>query len=210
MFFLDENVTTENYDKFMGLIEIDNRSENLKKMYEEFGNELSLAPASAVQWYHNAFPGGYLDHILRVHDMSIQVAKLYKDSGGTLEFTPQELRFATLHHDLGKLGSPGQPYYLDQDSDWHRKNQGKNYKYNGNDQYMNVTDRALFTLQHYDVKVTQNEWLGIQLSDGMYEDANGAYLMNGMHPYPFKTNLPHIVHTADYLATQIEKANSKF
>ena len=210
MFFLNEDVTTENYDKFMKLIETDERSENLKKMYDDLGTELALAPASAVQWYHNAFPGGYLDHILRVHDLSIQVAKLYKDNGGTLEFTPQELRFATLHHDLGKLGEPGEPYYLEQDSDWHRKNQGKNYKYNGNDQYMRVTDRALFMLQKYGVTVTRNEWLGIQLSDGMYDDANGAYLMNTMHPYPFKTNLPHIVHTADYLATQIEKANSKF
>jgi hypothetical protein len=208
--FVDENKIQENYNKFMDLIGQDERSEQLKNMYEDLKDELMTAPASAVIHYHNAFPGGYLDHVLRVHDTAIQVAKLYREMGGTLEFTVQELRFAALHHDLGKLGEPGQPYYIDQDSDWHRKNMGKMYKYNGNDQYMKVTDRALYMLQRYDVKVTRNEWIAIQLSDGIYDEANKSYLMNNLHPYPFTTNLPHIIHTADYLSCQLEKANSRF
>ena len=210
MIFLDENKIKEDYDRFMSLIEEDPRSENLKRMYEDLDQELAEAPAAAVQHHHNAFPGGYLDHVLRVYDISVEMTKTFHAFEGELNFTSQELQFATLHHDLGKLGEPGEPYYVEQDSDWHRKTLGQNYKYNNTIQYMSVTDRAHYMLQQYDIKITKNEWLGIHLSDGMYEDSNKSYLMNNMYPYPMKTNIPYIVHVSDYLAMVIEKDKGKF
>lgn len=210
MIFLDENKIKEDYDRFMSLIEEDPRSENLKRMYGDLDQELAEAPAAAVQHHHNAFPGGYLDHVLRVYDISVEMTKTFHAFEGELNFTSQELQFATLHHDLGKLGEPGEPYYVEQDSDWHRKTLGQNYKYNNTIQYMSVTDRAHYMLQQYDIKITKNEWLGIHLSDGMYEDSNKSYLMNRMYPYPMKTNIPYIVHVSDYLAMVIEKDKGKF
>ena len=210
MIFLDENKIKEDYDRFMSLIEEDPRSENLKRMYEDLDQELAGAPAAAVQHHHNAFPGGYLDHVLRVYDISVEMTKTFHAFEGELNFTSQELQFATLHHDLGKLGEPGEPYYVEQDSDWHRKTLGQNYKYNNTIQYMSVTDRAHYMLQQYDIKITKNEWLGIHLSDGMYDESNKSYLMNRMYPYPMKTNIPYIVHVSDYLAMVIEKDKGKF
>ena len=210
MIFLDENKIKEDYDRFMSLIEEDPRSENLKRMYEDLDQELAEAPAAAVQHHHNAFPGGYLDHVLRVYDISVEMTKTFHAFEGELNFTSQELQFATLHHDLGKLGELGEPYYVEQDSDWHRKTLGQNYKYNNTIQYMSVTDRAHYMLQQYDIKITKNEWLGIHLSDGMYEDSNKSYLKNNMYPYPMKTNIPYIVHVSDYLAMVIEKDKGKF
>ena len=210
MIFLDENKIKEDYDRFMSLIEEDPRSENLKRMYGDLDQELAEAPAAAVQHHHNAFPGGYLDHVLRVYDISVDLTKTFHNFEGNLDFTSQELRFATLHHDLGKLGDPGEPYYIEQDSEWHRKTLGQNYKYNNTIQYMSVTDRAHYMLQQYDIKITKNEWLGIHLSDGMYEESNKSYLMNRMYPYPMKTNIPYIVHVSDYLAMVIEKDKGKF
>ena len=210
MIFLDENKIKEDYDRFMSLIEEDPRSENLKRMYEDLDQELAEAPAAAVQHHHNAFPGGYLDHVLRVYDISVEMTKTFHAFEGELNFTSQELQFATLHHDLGKLGEPGEPYYVEQDSDWHRKTLGQNYKYNNTIQYMSVTDRAHYMLQQYDIKITKNEWLGIHLSDGMYDESNKSYLMNRMYPYPMKTNIPYIVHVSDYLAMVIEKDKGKF
>ncbi len=205
---VNESVIVENYERFMEIIGQDDRSEQLEAMYSDFGNELAEAPASGYRHYHNAFLGGYLDHVLRVHDMSIQQAKLLKEFGGELNFTAQELKFAALHHDLGKLGEPGSPYYIVEDSDWHRTKLGRLYKHNEM-QYMSVTDRALFLLQHYGVTVTRNEWLAISLSDGMYDKANAAYLKNNMYPYPMRTNLPYVIHVADYLATAVERDKSR-
>jgi uncharacterized protein YbgA (DUF1722 family) len=61
-----ENKSKEHYLKFMGYIDeyLPERAESLKAMYEAFGKRLLLAPASAVEHYHNAFPGGYIDHVL--------------------------------------------------------------------------------------------------------------------------------------------------
>ena len=210
MIFLDENKIKEDYDRFMSLIEEDPRSENLKRMYEDLDQELAEAPAAAVQHHHNAFPGGYLDHVLRVYDISEEMTKTFHAFEGELNFTSQELQFATLHHDLGKLGEPSEPYYVEQDSDWHRKTLGQNYKYNNTIQYMSVTDRAHYMLQQYDIKITKNEWLGIHLSDGMYDESNKSYLKNNMYPYPMKTNIPYIVHVSDYLAMVVEKDKGKF
>ena len=207
---IDEQKIEENYNKFMEYVKADERSELLIKMYEDYGNELITAPASGKAHYHNAFPGGYVDHVVRVVEATLQVASLYKKMGGTINFTKQEAVFAALHHDLGKLGNPGTtPYYLDQDSDWHRK-RGDLYKHNPNLSYMKVPDRALMTLQRYGIKLTDNEWIGIKLSDGLYDESNEAYLKSSFIQYPLDTNLPRIIHVADYMSSQVENDMVRF
>lgn len=205
MFTLEnvESATNESYNKFMEYIEADSRAEPLKKMYEVFKDELISAPASGRTYFHNCFPGGYLDHILRVTELALKMAGIYKAAGANVAFTKQELVFSALHHDLGKLGDETGPYYLDQDSDWHRK-RGELYKHNDNIQYFKAPERGLVLLQRYGVTVTDNEWLAIKLSDGLYCEGNASYLKNnGM-----KTDLPYIIHWADNMATRVEKSKN--
>jgi len=203
-----EEQITENYKQFMSLIEQDSRSEALKEMYEVLHDELITAPASSRAHYHNCFPGGYLDHVLRVAQTALKVAAMYKENGGDIDFTKEELIFAALHHDLGKLGTEDGPYYLDQDSDWHRK-RGELYKINENIQYMKAPERGLMMLNKYGVRVTEKEWIAIKLSDGMYEEGNKAYYANYI-PNPMKTNLPYIIHWADHMSRNIESDKNKF
>lgn len=206
---IDEQKIEENYNKFMEYVKADSRAEQLIVMYEEYGNELLTAPASGKVHYHNTFPGGYIDHVLRVVDTTLQISSLYKKMGGSINFTKEEAIFSALHHDLGKLGTPGSaPYYLDQDSDWHRK-RGELYKHNPNLSYMQVPDRALMTLQKYGIKLTDTEWLSIKLSDGLYDESTKPYLKTFM-PYPLETSLPRIIHVADYLSSQVENDFTRF
>lgn len=198
-----------NYAKLMEYLQADPRWDKLKPMYDALQDELMIAPASGKVYYHNAFPGGYCDHVLRVVDTALHLANVYKKIGGDVDFTRQELVFAALHHDLGKLGNPDEgPHYVDQDSDWHRK-RGSMYKHNENIQYMKVPDRALFLLQKYGVEITQKEWLGIKLSDGLYDEGTKEYFINFV-PYGMKTNLPRIIHWADHMSSQCENDNSRF
>lgn len=203
-----EEQITENYKQFMTYIEADSRSEKLTEMYEVFHDELITAPASGKVHFHNAFPGGYLDHVLRVTENALKLSVMYKEGGGEIDFTKEELIFSAIHHDLGKLGSETDSYYIDQDSDWHRK-RGELYTQNDNLQYMKPPDRALMTLSKYGISLTEKEWLGIKLSDGLYDDGNKGYLVN-YRPYAMKTNLPYIIHWADHMASQIENDKSKF
>lgn len=199
----------ERYDRFMSLIKEDSRATELLAMYEIYGQELVTAPASGKIHFHNAFVGGYIDHILRVYDIAMNLSTVYKKFGGTVDFTKQELVFAALHHDLGKLGHPEEgPYYLEQDSDWHRK-RGEMYKHNETIQYMKAPERGLMLLQKYGVKLTDKEWLAIRLSDGVYDEGAKDYLKNFL-TYPMKTSLHNIIHWADHMASQAEKDTTKF
>ena len=181
------------------------RLAKITKMYEDYGDRLVTAPASSRSHYHNAFPGGYIDHVLHVHDAALEQTKVLRKMGGWLDYTMAELVMATLHHDLWKLGMPnGEPYYLVEESDWHRKNQGSMYKHNERLPYMKVTDGALFVLQQYGIVLTHKETLAIKLSDGLYDDANKAYLMNH-GKFPMHTNLPYVVHWADHMSATIER-----
>jgi hypothetical protein len=204
-----EEQIKKQYEKFMEFVKADSRADQLLKMYEDFGNELLIAPASGRTYYHNAFPGGFIDHTVRVVETALQLSAVYKNIGGDVDYTRQEVVFAALHHDLGKLGNPAEgPHYVDQDSDWHRK-RGSMYKHNETIQYMKVPDRALYLLQKYGIEITQKEWLGIKLSDGLYDEGTKGYFINFV-PYGMKTNLPRIIHWADHMSSQSENDNSRF
>ena len=154
------------------------RLENLNKMYDYFEDRMCLAPASGKEHYHNAMVGGYVEHVLHVTKFALQLKELWEKGGATIDFTDEELIFAALHHDLGKVGDLDHDYYIPNESEWHRKNQGKIYTHNPKLQYMTVTDRALWLLQNFNIPMNQTEYLGLRLTDGMYEKANELSLIH--------------------------------
>lgn len=206
---LNEHQVQENYDYFIELLKESfsgDRLEKLLHMYseDELGLTLATAPASSRLNFHNAWQGGYLQHVLHVERASRGATKFYAAIGGTIDFTDEERIFATLHHDLGKLGDENGPQYLPNDSAWHVKNRGEIYKFNPDIQHMVVPDRALFTLQRYGISVTLKETLGIKLADGLYDDATKAYFMTKNPSQNLKTNLPYIIHVSDLLSCRAE------
>ena len=101
-FFTAEELV-ENYQKFRKLINqtfTGERLESLNKMYDHYEERMIYTPASSVEHYHNAFPGGYVDHVLRVCRNSLKVYDLWKDLGMIMEDIDREtLLFTALHHD---------------------------------------------------------------------------------------------------------------
>ena len=190
-------------DTIEGFID-DDRKENLLKMYGDFEERMMMAPASAKDAFHNAMPGGYVEHILHIIQFSLELKQVWEKNGAEINFTDEELVFAAMHHDLGKVGDLEHDYYVPQDSDWHRINRGEIYKHNPSLQYMKVPDRGLWLLQHYGVKVTDKEYLGIKLADGLYDDANSAYLKSYNPDYNLRSNMAYILHQADMMVTHIE------
>jgi hypothetical protein len=204
---LTEKQILDNWNKLMKLIEDTfegERKEKLLKMYKYFENRMSIAPASGKAHYHNAMVGGYVEHVLHVSDCAVQIKKLWESNGAEINFTDEELIFAAMHHDLGKVGDLEEDYYIPQDSDWHRKNQGSIFKHNPKLQYMSVTDRAIFLLGHFQIPMTEWEYIGLRLTDGMYEEANKTYYMSYNPDWSLKSNIAYILHQADMMATHIE------
>ena len=183
------------------------RRDNLKAMYLDLEDRMSMQPASSFDHYHNAFEGGYVDHVLRVIKCAKQVYPLWKAMGSECAgYTEEELIFVALNHDIGKMGFPGEgnEIYIPNDSEWHRKNQGKMYKINPNNDFSLVNDLSIYLLQHYNISITWNEMLAIKLTDGLYDESNKPYFMSRTADSKLKTNLGYVMHQADSMAARIE------
>ena len=204
----------QNYDKFLAIINKYFTGERLQKllfMYsdDELGGNLIVSPASGNIGYHNAYEGGYVDHIFNVCKNALKMKDLFIAQGGTQDFTDAELIFCALHHDLGKLGTKEHLHYIPNDSDWHIKNRGDVFMKNPANQYMTLTDRTFFTLQDYGIKINENEYFGIKLTDGMYDEDNQKYLKTFNKDNVQKSAIARIMHWADHMSTVIEQSHNK-
>jgi len=197
----------KNYDTLINTIQLyvtGDRKDKVLKMYEDMKDRFMMAPASAKEHYHNAMLGGYVDHINRVVDFSLKVKELWEQGNCKMDFTDEELVFSAIHHDLGKVGDLENDYYIPQDNEWRRKNMGEIFTHNPKCEYMSVTDRAFFLLQHYNIPITKKEFIGIRLTDGMYEEANKSYLIAYKSEFQLRSTIQYILHQADMMAAQIE------
>ena len=207
MITLTEKEILSNWEKLRGIITDTFEGERLEKlntMYDYFEERMVLAPASGKEHFHYAMVGGYVAHVLHVVDFAVQLKNLWEKNGGKVDFTDEELIFAAMHHDLGKVGDLENDYYIPNESEWHRKNQGSIFVHNPKLQYMTVTDRAMFLLNHFQVPMTENEYIGLRLTDGLYEEANKSYYISYNPDWALKSNIAYVLHQADMMATKIE------
>ena len=88
----------KNYEKHNKIIDhyIGDRKDSIKTMLNDLEDTYVMAPASGKSWYHNAFAGGYVDHVNRVVQYAVKQSKLYEEMGGTIDFTEEELVFSAL------------------------------------------------------------------------------------------------------------------
>ena len=183
------------------------RKNQLNSMYDEYEDRMAMMPASSIAHFHNAFAGGYIDHILRVMDCVQTLYDAWSSMGSDMSgYTEEEMMFAAMHHDLGKCGFPGDgnEVYQIETSDWHRKNMGRMYKHNENIPFTMVPDLSIFLLHKYNVSMSWNEYQSIKIHDGMYDDSNKPYFIARSAQAKLKTNLPLLLHHADHMASQIE------
>lgn len=183
----------ENYDKFYKLATSSKgRSTQIKKFLDHFEERIALCPASSRIQYHNAFPGGLVEHSLRVLKNAYSISKIYND-----DISKESLIISALFHDIGKIGDFENEYYLPQESSWHIE-RGMIYKHNEKIQYMTSSDRGLYLMQAFDIKLCADEWLSIKLNDGHEAEENRPYRMK-------EPTLAVIIHQADRAACQQEK-----
>lgn len=186
------------------------RKDELRELYESYGDRLLLAPGSGTISYHNCFPGGYIDHVCRVVHYALRISSIWEEEEKVMNlrrtYTTEELVFAAINHDLGKLGMPenGMGYYQANTNEWQRRVQGKMYIQNPDLPFMKVPDRSLFILAQRGIPVTENEWYAIKLHDGMYVEDNKSYYMGYTPEMQLRSTLPYVLHQADILASKME------
>lgn len=180
------------------------RKEKILKLHEYFENRMSIAPASGKEHYHCAYPGGYVEHILGVINGAKKLKAVWEEVGCDIDFAEENLVFAALFHDLGKVGTMDADYFIPQEDEWRRKKMSEIYMHNPNIDFMTATDRTWFLLSQFDIKYTETEFIAIHLADGLYNEYNKTYMITYDKNHIIKSNLPHIIHAADFMAMHSE------
>ena len=195
-----------NYQKHLKIVDtyIGDRKDSIREMISHMEDTYVMAPARGKSWYHSAFAGGYVDHVNRVVEYAVKQSRLYQEMGGTVDYTEEELVFAALFHDLGKLGDGDQPNYIPQTDKWRQDKLSEMYTFNPDLDFMLIPDRSLFILQKFGIKVSQKEFLGIRLHDGVFDEANKAYFFSYQESSRQKTSIISVLHSADFLASKVE------
>jgi hypothetical protein len=181
------------YSKLLIATALPNQKAGVESLLSHLENRLALCPGSSKIAYHNAFPGGLVDHSLRVAKLAKQFVTGMQMTGIPIA----RLIFACLLHDLGKIGDERDEYYIPQTNDWLR-GKGEPYQINPAIRYMATQQRSVYLCQHYGIQLSHEQYLAILLNDGQYSKDNAAYAMK-------EPELAIVLHTVDLLATKIEK-----
>ena len=197
-----------NWEEFISNIETyitGDRKQKLLDFYNKYQERIMLMPAAHKKEYHNAFPGGYVEHVNRVVRCALKQYDLWAGEGADMStFTKEELVFSAINHDLGKMGDEENESYIPQTDKWRREKLGEDYMFNTKVPFASVPDRSLFMLQAHGIQYTFNEMLAIQTHEGLYDEANKKYLFAFMPEQKPRTSLPFILHQADLMAARIE------
>ena len=181
------------------------RKQKLLNFYKKYEERIILMPAAHKKEYHNAFPGGYVDHVNRVVRAAIDLNELWTNFGADMTtYTKEELIFSAINHDLGKMGDSDHEAYIPQTDQWRKDKLGEDYMFNKKLPFASVPDRTLFLLQQHDIYYSFNEMVAIQTHDGLYDPGNEKYLKGFMPEQRPRTSLPFILHQADMLASRVE------
>jgi hypothetical protein len=70
---------------------------------------------------------------------------------------------------------------------------------------MSITDRTIFTLNHYGIQCSEKEYLGIKLTDGLYDESNTKYLKTYTPSEIYRTCMYDVLHHADMISTIVER-----
>lgn len=208
---LSKEQKIENFSKLIDLIDKNisgDRKDSLLDLHNDWMERIWIAPASTKTQYHNAFPGGYVLHVLNVASCALKLSSVWESMGADIDFSREELMFSALTHDLGKIGTETHEYYVPCKEQW-MINKGQVYVINPEIQFMKVSERTLMTLANRQIPVSEKEYLAIKLHDGLYEDSNKGYLMSYSEDYELKTILPHIIHQADFISSKVEGKRKK-
>ena len=206
MQMLSEEQLVENYNWLVECIKSNftgNRQIALLKLYDDMQQFVTVAPGSGYEFFHSAYAGGYIVHVKNVIKSTLGLMKLWEAMGYEFNWTKEEAMMVALNHDLGKVGTPELEHYLPSDDAWKQK-RGILFSSNPKEQYMKIQDRSLYMLQRYRVELTEHEFVAIKIHDGMYEEANKAYLSAFNDENQLKCDLPLLIHHADILAARLE------
>ena len=163
-----ESQLEDNYKTFLKFIEDTFTGERQEKMLHMFGTDdgclglrALISPASSIDRFHNAYDGGYIDHVLGVCKTVRGVKVLLQSIGANIDFTDDEMMFARLIMTSENLVQLRESSMCTTIVSGIEKTKVSCTILMPDIHWMSVTDRSIWLLQHFEIKITEKEFLGI-------------------------------------------------
>jgi putative nucleotidyltransferase with HDIG domain len=159
----EEQIILKNFEQFRAQaakLSADKRGK-LMDFIDAEAQRIMLAPASTRIEYTCAYPGGLVEHSLRVLQ---NMAKLVRAYGVDGRISVESILTCALLHDIGKVGTIGskpKDFYVQNDSQWHREKLGVMYNINEKFGHIPSSQMSLHLLASIGVKLDIDEWYAI-------------------------------------------------
>lgn len=153
-----------NHDALLGLVE--ERAPEVGRFEQFLRAQTPWLTSPASTRFHLAREGGLLEHSINVANILLRLRTALAP-----EISEESCVIVGLYHDVGKLGTAGNPYYLPNPSEWHVKNRGQAYIVNPDVTHMDIATRSLYLVACH-LKLTDCEAQAIRYHDGQYIDEN--------------------------------------
>lgn len=203
---VDKDKILNNYKILANTVKekIPQRAESLLRMYDLFSDRILLSPSNSSISYPFCYPGGFLESILKLADVSVKMLKFFKhlSAESTQNISEESVLFVALNQDLGKLGLPNSLDFFipNNESDWEYK-KGFIYSINKEIPISSKSDRTLYILNYFKVPMSFEESLAIKLSDLLLEENRMFYTSRESN----KLNLPYIISLSKIILDRTEK-----
>ena len=168
---IDFELIKSNWQTFESLCTKQLTSSGIGDLLEALGERICTCPASTKKDQYGSYAGGMVEHAL---ETTVMMRTLNKSLD--MKIPVSSILKVGLLHDLGKIGDLEKEYFVEQNSDWHREKLGQLYKFNEDLDKMSISHRTLYLLQHFNIGLTCDEWLAIQLAQGSHFEENRFYV----------------------------------
>jgi hypothetical protein len=140
-----------------------------EELYEFLGEDLWTSPASTNLQLHSCFPGGLVEHILKVTGYAVKINDTLPEK---LKVEKSSIVKVCFLHQIGKI-----KLYLLNNTDWEIK-RGILYKFNEELTSMKISERSLFYCNQYGIKLSDVEFQAIMNFEKTDEDRQSRWYGN--------------------------------
>ena len=155
---MNERELTELWTSYTKLTDkITHHGDGIARMFEDLGDRILMCPAEPRNDSPGCEPAGLIQQ-------AITVAKGMKRINDAFEMgaTTESILVVGLLHEIGKVGNLDESYFIPEEESWRREKLGAFYKPNERLGRTTIPERSLFLLQHYGVKLTEEEFMAIR------------------------------------------------
>ena len=146
------------------------KDENISKLLEEHGQRIIMTSFSQREKEPFCGIGGIVDYSLRLAKNANAICKALNydvDRGSIIK--------CSLLSIVGRIGDIFSDRFVETTSDWHKEKLGQYFDWNENCPKYQINDMTLWFLQHYNIKLSWNEWNAISLLKDISSEDNKFY-----------------------------------